>query len=60
MAQDIAQAKRDLIHQETEASNAIMNWEAENQGLKNNINRLEDKLMDHRLDIASRAASPER
>eukprot|EP00972_Heterocapsa_arctica_P065541 9673448-Heterocapsa_arctica.AAC.1 len=60
LAQEFAQAKRDLISQETEASNAIMNWEAENPELKNNIIRLEDDLMDHWLDLASRAASPER
>eukprot|EP00972_Heterocapsa_arctica_P104461 15394310-Heterocapsa_arctica.AAC.1 len=37
-----------------------MNWEALIQELKNNIIRLEDDLTDHRLDLASRAASPER
>eukprot|EP00972_Heterocapsa_arctica_P083003 12230610-Heterocapsa_arctica.AAC.1 len=37
-----------------------MNWEIENQGLRNTITRLEDDLQDHRLDLASRANSPER
>eukprot|EP00972_Heterocapsa_arctica_P089492 13195147-Heterocapsa_arctica.AAC.1 len=37
-----------------------MNWETENSGLLNTIRRLEDDLQDHRLDLVSRAASPER
>eukprot|EP00972_Heterocapsa_arctica_P020853 3074153-Heterocapsa_arctica.AAC.1 len=32
----------------------------ENAGLRNTIARLEDDLQDHRLDLVSRAASPER
>eukprot|EP00972_Heterocapsa_arctica_P114719 16443956-Heterocapsa_arctica.AAC.1 len=57
---DIARIRRDSEDQATEASNAIMNWEIENQGLKNIIARLEDDLVDRRLDLASRANSPER
>eukprot|EP00972_Heterocapsa_arctica_P005078 754277-Heterocapsa_arctica.AAC.1 len=59
-SRDIAQIRRDLEEQCTEASTAIMNWEQENAGLQNTITRLEDDLQDHRLDLASRAASPER
>eukprot|EP00972_Heterocapsa_arctica_P068326 10094932-Heterocapsa_arctica.AAC.1 len=42
MAQEYAQAKRDLVDSQTEASNVIVNWEAQNQELRNSIIRLED------------------
>eukprot|EP00972_Heterocapsa_arctica_P037682 5545753-Heterocapsa_arctica.AAC.1 len=49
-----------MEEQAESASAAIMNWETETLGLMNTITRLEDDLQDHRLDLASRAASPER
>eukprot|EP00972_Heterocapsa_arctica_P110486 16265971-Heterocapsa_arctica.AAC.1 len=59
-AREIEQVSRDTEVQAESASDAIMNWETENLGLMNTITRLEDDLQDHRLDLASRAASPER
>eukprot|EP00972_Heterocapsa_arctica_P018292 2701670-Heterocapsa_arctica.AAC.1 len=56
----IDKIRRDMEEQAEEASTAIMNWETETAGLQNIITRLEDDLQDHRLDLASWTASPER
>eukprot|EP00972_Heterocapsa_arctica_P028031 4123480-Heterocapsa_arctica.AAC.1 len=57
---EIEQVRRDMANSIEDASNTIMNWETEVSGLNNTIRRLEDDLQDHKLDLASRAPSPDR
>eukprot|EP00972_Heterocapsa_arctica_P102006 15029879-Heterocapsa_arctica.AAC.1 len=60
VTQESAQVRLELEDQAKEASNVIMNWEMQNQELRNIITLLEDHMSDHLLDEAARSPSPDR